>query len=171
MNEVSIYIRPIEVIDAVCVLDWENNIEDWNLSGEEEPYSLLDILNLIHELSDIKKAGQARWIICDGVNQRQIGVVDLTEIDFAAQTASVGVLVADKKDRKNGLGSFSLSFIEKEAEKLGIKRLISTILMTNEASLRLFEKCGFTKIGKSNDAYLIDGEYIEAMLFEKWLKK
>ena len=61
--------------------------------------------------------------------------------------------------------------MEEEAEKLGVERLFSTIFPENKASIQLFEKCGFQKIGKSNDVYFIDGEYIKALLFDKWLKK
>ena len=171
MTKNQAYIRYIDVMDAEHVLDWENNVEGWNTQENETPYSIFDILQLIHELSDIQKAKQARWIICEKDSGHQIGAADLTEIDFEHATASVGVLIAKKENRRSGFASQAISFIEEEARKLGIERLISTIFPGNKASIQLFEKCGFQKIGKSDDTYFIDGEYIEALLFDKWLKK
>ena len=65
MTKRQVYIRYIDVMDAEHVLDWENNVEGWNVEENETPYSIFDILQLIHELSDIQKAKQARWIICE----------------------------------------------------------------------------------------------------------
>ena len=171
MIDSGIHIRPAGVLDAEHILDWENNVEDWNLEENEVPYSILDILNFIHELSDIQKVKQARWIICTNKGDRQIGAVDLTEIDFEKRKASVGVLIAREEDRGKGYAKQALKLIEQEASKLGLVHLISSILPNNEKSIQLFQKCGFRKIGKTNDRFLIDGVYIQALLFEKWLKK
>ena len=167
----EIYIRPVGVLDAENVLDWENNVKGWSFEDLDNPYSILDILNFIEELTNISEAKQARWIICSRQNDRPLGAVDLTEINFKKQEASIGVLIAQQEDRGKGHAKMALQLIEKEASDLGLKHLFSSILPDNKISIRLFENCGFQKIGKTNDKFLIDGVYIEALLFEKWLKK
>ncbi len=165
------HIRPVGVLDAEHVLDWENNVPDWNTAENDVPYTVLDILNFIHELDDIEKVKQARWIICKNDGHAQIGAVDLTEIDFQKSEASVGVLVAHQANRGKGYAKQALQLLEREAKSLGITRLISTILPNNEVSIHLFQKCGFTKIGETDERFLIDGAYIQALVFEKWLKE
>ena len=167
----SISIRPIELSDAAVVLQWENDVENWNSSNNDSPFQLWDIVRLIESLADINKSKQGRWIITEHSTGRRIGTIDLCAIDFENHQAIVGILIADKIDRKKGYASDALGLIELEARKLGLERLTCMIHPMNEPSLRLFQKRDFNKIGLSDDKYLSDGVYIEALLFEKWLKK
>ena len=50
MTKRQVYIRYIDVMDAEHVLDWENNVEGWNVEENETPYSIFDILQLIHDI-------------------------------------------------------------------------------------------------------------------------
>ncbi len=169
--DLSIYIRPVEIDDAYHVLDWENNVEGWNMEQNETPYMLFDIVNLIYELQDVRKAKQTRWIICDSKDDRQLGAVDLTGIDFEKGEPSVGVLVADKEKRNRGIGRKALHLLEEQARELGLSRLLSGILPSNGASLHVFTKLGYRKIGETDESYFVDGVYIKALLFEKWLNE
>lgn len=162
----DIYIRPVTVLDAQFVLEWENDPE-WNNREEGGAYSIIDILQFIHELADVHKAKQARWVICSQKDDRPIGAVDLTEIDFIKQEASVGVLIHNKKDRRKGIALYSLQLLEVEAAKLGIRRLLSTVYESNEGSVNLFTKCDFEKIGNTDVQNFKDGTYIKAIIFEK----
>ncbi len=171
MSDSSIFLRYIEAKDAKQVLDWENNEENWAVSENDSPYSIYDILVLIEELQDIQKAKQARWMICLSINNKAIGNVDLTEIDFKNKQATVGILIADKELRNKGFASEAIRLIEVEAVKIGVEKLVCTIHQSNKASIALFLKSGFKKIGLQKEPDLKEGDYIEALLFEKWLKK
>ena len=167
----SVYIRPIELGDAVEVLRWENDVENWSSSNNDSPYQLWDIVRLIESLQNLSVAKQARWIICDSETDKTLGAVDLCEINFDAKEAIVGILIADKENRQQGSAFKSLQLIEHEALNIGVEKLTCMIHPENKPSLALFEKSNFNKIGQSDDKYLSDGVYIEALLFEKWLKK
>lgn len=167
----SFYIRPIDIPDALTVMHWENNPANWDASDNKSEYALYDIVRLIEELRDVRRAKQARWIICDTSTDDLIGTVDLFEIDFEKNEASVGVLVAEPANRGKGIASIALNLIEQEALKLGLIRLTCIIHPHNLASVRLFEKQGFGKIGITDDKFLNEGVYLEALIYEKWLKK
>ena len=171
MSDYSIYLRYIQTQDAALVLDWENNQENWAVSENDSPYSIYDILVLIGELQDIQRAKQARWMICSDLNNQAIGNVDLTEIDFENKVATVGILIAEKELRNKGYASQALVLIEKEANKLKIDKLTCSIHADNLASISLFLKNGFEKIGKQDAPDLKNDQYIDVILFEKWLKK
>ena len=171
VKESQIFIRPVELSDALEVLKWENDVENWSSSINDSPFMLWDIVRLIEDLADVQKTKQARWIICDKKTDKLIGAVDLCEIDFEKGEAIIGVIVAEKQDRNKGIAFESLQLLEFEATKLGVKRLTCAIHPENKASLRLFEKLGFQKFGQTDDKYHCNGVYIEALLFEKWLKK
>jgi len=165
----SLFIRPIEVSDAQLVLNWENNVEGWNMSETSELYTFFDILNLINDLQNVRTAKQARWMICSPKLEEPIGVVDLTDIDFEFGVSGVGVMIADSALRRQGLASKALKLLELEAKKLKLHTLLSTILEDNLASIRLFEQMGYKKIGAMEEKYLVQGVYIQGLLFEKWL--
>jgi len=171
MSDSSIFLRYIETKDAEQVLDWENNEENWAVSENDSPYSIYDILVLIGELQNIQKAKQARWMICSNIDEEAIGNVDLTEIDFENKQATVGILIADKETRNKGFASEALQLIEVEAMKLGVEKLNSTIHQSNKVSITLFLKSEFKKIGLQKESDLKDDEYIDVLVFEKWLKK
>ena len=148
--------------DAVLILDWENNVENWAVSENDSKYSLFDIVMLIGELQDIQKAKQGRWIICTTEDDAVIGCVDLTEVNFEENRAEVGILIAEKENRRKGYALQALQLIESKAEELDLNKLSCSIHSTNISSLELFKKNDYKQLDKiSNDIYF----------FEKWLKK
>lgn len=164
----SIYLRYVSIADATTILEWENN-EEWNSSGIH--YSIYDIMQLIHELQDIERGKQARWMICDTDSDKAMGVVDLTEIDMKESEASVGVFIPDHSDRRKGHASAALLMLEDKAQEIGVQRLKATIALDNVKSQALFLKSGFTKIGETDKAYVNEGDYIKALIFEKCFEK
>ena len=166
----NVYIRPIRYDDAIKVLEWENNIENWHVSDNNSKYELNDILRLIDSLGDINHSRQARWIICDSKTHFRLGAVDLFEINLIEEKARVGILIADKENRKKGFASKAIRLLEDEAINLGVNKLICTIYSDNKASLALFEKCNFKKNVSLEKSYLSNDDYLDSILFEKCLK-
>lgn len=170
MNE-PIYIRPIDIPDALIVMQWENNPANWDASDNKSEYQLFDIVRMIEENQNIQRAKQARWMICDSVTDKQLGTVDLFDIDFDKKEAFIGVLIAEKENRQKGLASIAVKLVENEALKLELEKLKCVVHPGNKASVQLFEKRGFVKIGKTDRQFVNDGVYLEASIYEKWVKK
>ncbi|MBB77797.1 MAG: hypothetical protein CL844_02210 [Crocinitomicaceae bacterium] len=166
----SVYIRPIRYDDAIKVLQWENDIENWRVSDNSSKYELADILRLIDSLDDISHSRQARWIICDSKTNFRLGAVDLFEINLIEEKARVGILIADKENRKKGFAYKAIQLLEVEALNIGVNKLICTIYSNNKASLALFEKCNFKKKDSLEKSYISNDDYIDLILFEKCLK-
>ena len=171
MSSTSVFLRYVDTQDASLILDWENNQDNWAVSENDSAYSIYDILVLIEELQDIQKARQARWMICLPNSNDAIGNVDLTEIEFENKESTVGILIANDLHRKQGYASKALELVEKKAQELNLIKLKCTIHSDNEASIGLFEKNGFNKIGKLEESSLKNGQNIDVLLFEKWLEK
>jgi diamine N-acetyltransferase len=166
-----IYIRPIDIPDALLVMNWENNPANWDASDNKSEYQLFDIVRMIEENQNIDRAKQGRWIICDSKTDKQLGTVDLFDIDFENKESFVGILVADKENRKKGFGNLALDLLEEEAVKLGLDRLKCVVHPGKKASIQLFEKREFVKIGETEKQFLNEGVYLEASIYEKWVKK
>jgi diamine N-acetyltransferase len=166
-----IYIRPIDIPDALIVMNWENNPANWDASDNKSEYQLFDIVRMIEENQDIQRAKQARWIICDSTSDKQIGTVDIFDINFDEKEAFVGVLIAEKENRQKGLASIAIELVENEGVKLGLERLKCVVHPGNKASVQLFKKREFVKIGETDRQFLNEGVYLEASIYEKWVKK
>lgn len=165
----DVHLRYIDKSDAEEVLHWENDLEDWNENAGEIRYSIIDISILIEELQDIRRAGQARWIIiADG---EKVGCVDLTEIDFNNSQASVGVLIADLSKRRRGIASKAIQLLEEEAKKINILKLVSHVKLENQKSINLFEKCAFQLLNEKEEITLDNGKTVEVRKLEKWLRE
>lgn len=70
------------------------------------------------------------WIICYGKND--VGYVRILNNDVS--------IMIQKKYHGKGIGVNTLSLIEIEAKKLGIKKLVGRIMIDNISSKRIFEK-------------------------------
>jgi phosphinothricin acetyltransferase len=62
------------------------------------------------------------------------------------QTAEISYFV-DKNYRRRGIGRKLIGFMESQCNDLGIKTLFAIIIDSNEASIKLIEKCGYKKWG------------------------
>lgn len=171
-NTSKVILRPVVLSDANDLLKWENNELNWSVSDTTSPYILSDIILLIEKLEDIEEAKQARYIILEASTRRAIGAVDLFDIDFSLETASVGILIAKNEDRRQGFAKESLVHLEQIArDELGLEKLIAKVHQENTSSVKLFESSGFSKKKLTRDGQLNNGDYIQTLIFEKCLKK
>ena len=76
----------------------------------------------------------------------------------------------DKENRRNGLATIAIQLIEGKADELGLERVKCVVHPGNQASVRLFEKQGFVKIGTTDRQFLNEGVYLNASIYEKWVK-
>jgi len=172
VNVEEILLRPVQASDARLLLEWENDQSNWSVSDTKSEFSLAEIIQLIESLEDVETAKQARFIIISKSSNVALGAIDLFSIDFDEELASVGVLIADSIHRNKGVAGKSLMQLEQICmEELGIYSLQAKVHQSNLASVRLFEKSGFSKKKLTQDDQLNNADYIETIIFEKWLKK
>ena len=168
-SETHLFLRRTRPDDAKIILEWENDVENWEVSENDSPYTLYDIQQLIRELEDTQSAGQLRLMIESKAEGRIYGAVDVFNIDFVTKTGGIGILVGRPEDRLKGIGKQSLLLLERWlSEHLPLKKLYAEVKDTNEPSLRLFNATGYDKIGKKRTK-LKNGTYIQYIIFEKWL--
>lgn len=147
-----IYLRALETEDLEFVHAIENDEEIWHLSHTQTPYSrflIKQYLEAAHK--DIYEAKQFRLVISN-YDDQPLGMIDIFDFDFLNKRAGVGVLIKNKKNRSKGVGTEALQLLVNYSfNKLQLHQLYCNITEDNTASLKLFTKQGFKKVGLKKD--------------------
>src|SRR6187551_2114251 len=106
-----IFLRAIEPSDIDALYEWENDAENWKVSSTQAPYSRFVLEQYIASAhQDIYSVKQLRLIICDA-NNKPVGCIDLFDFEPNHLRAGIGVLIADKTERRKGYASEALELL------------------------------------------------------------
>jgi diamine N-acetyltransferase len=152
----QILLRAIETADIDALYAWENNTDHWKVSNTQTPFSRHVLAQYIETAHlDIYSVKQLRLIIDEyhGVSgplrePKAIGCIDLFDFDPNHLRAGVGILIADRNDRRKGHASEALTLLINYCfELLNLNQLYCNIAVDNESSILLFKKHGFEITG------------------------
>jgi diamine N-acetyltransferase len=164
----NVYLRALEPEDLDFVHKVENDESIWEISNTQTPYSKFLVKRYLENAhQDIFEAKQLRLAICTAGSFRAVGLVDLFEYDPKNNRAGVGIMIKSDADRNLGIGTEALELLIKYSfSHLNLHQLFANIDAKNEASLALFAKFGFQKIGIKKDWNLVRGQYKDEALFQ-----
>ena len=168
LNGDKVYLRALEAEDLQFLYELENNPEIWEISGTLTPYSkhvLKKYLENAHR--DIFEVKQLRLCICNKDN-KPIGLIDLFDFDPKHRRAGVGLIISEAGDRKKGAGSEALSLLTKYAFSiLGLHQIFAHVSEENKASISLFEKLGFQRVGLKKEWIRTGDTYKNEIMYQK----
>jgi diamine N-acetyltransferase len=148
----NISLRALEPDDIGLLYIWENNTEIWQVSNTRSPFSKHILAKYINDSEgDIYEIKQLRLIIQNETNV-PVGSIDLFDIDPYHQRAGIGILIHKTEERRKGYALDALHAMENYCMNyIGLRQLYANIQVSNEASLKLFEKAGFKVSGVKKD--------------------
>ncbi len=169
----NILLRALEPSDINLMYEWENDTEIWPVSGTLTPFSrhtMEQFVKVAHQ--DIYTNKQLRLAIekkqSNGSAKETIGYLDLFDFDPAHLRAGVGILVANKENRRKGFALESLKILSEYAfNVLNLHQLYCHIHVDNEPSIRLFSSAGFKCNGELNDWTLSNGNWLNVYIMQK----
>lgn len=168
----KVFLRPVEPEDATKLMLWENNPKHWKVTDTEVPFSMHGILQLIEQQQAIRTTGQLRFMICLQGSGEPVGAIDLYDADFRNEHAAVGILIGEEQNKEKGFALESLTLLVEYALKvLCFYNLTCSIQADNLASIALFEKAGFEKVGTRKKWFKHKEERIDELIFQLCLKK
>lgn len=151
LQDTTVRLRAMEPGDCETLYRWENDTRLWSLGDTTRPFSREVLQGFIDASgSDMYAARQLRLMIQpvgDGSADASsaVGCVDLFAFDPLRRRAGVGILIYEDGDRRRG---YALAALRLAAEyafgHLEMRQLWAEIPVSNTASLRLFEKAGFS---------------------------
>lgn len=141
----DIKLRACEPEDLSLMYEIENDTALWETGCTTVPYSRYALKQYIAQTqNDIYTDKQLRLIIVHKADNATIGIIDLADFEPQHNRAATGIIIKSTY-RKQGLGHQALMLLRNYAFRfLHLHQLYAYIAADNQASLQLFEKCGFT---------------------------
>ena len=164
----EVFLRALELSDVQTLYAFENDTTIWNVSDTVMPYSsfALEQYVLASLDADIYSTKQLRLVICTCSDGKAIGLVDLFDFQPKHRRAYIGLLI-DEKYRQNGYASEALQLLTNYAfSTLNLHQLACNLMQNNTASIKLFEKYGFTLAGTKKEWYLADGKWVDECTYQ-----
>lgn len=162
-----IFLRALEPEDLDFLYRVENNVEVWEMSSTQTPYSRFLIKQYLENAHlDIYEAKQLRLVICSN-EEKVLGLIDLFDFDPIHQRAGIGILISEEEDRGKGYGAEALKIVVTYAFTiLNLHQLYANISEGNIGSMKLFEKEGFVQVGVKKEWNLVKGVYKDEFLYQ-----
>lgn len=164
----KVFLRALEPEDIGFLYKLENDTSVWEVSETVAPYSkfvLEEYLANAHR--DIYEVKQLRLAI-NTVSNELIGFIDLFEFDPKNKRAGVGIIILDDRHKRKGMGEEALKLlISYSFNHLDLHQLYCNIAADNQASIFLFEKLGFEKIGIKRDWKWTSRGYLDEVMYQK----
>jgi len=147
----GIYLRALEPEDLDFLYQVENDPAQWSISNTVAPYSRAVLEEyLLHAHQDIYAVRQLRLMICLSSHE-PIGTIDLYEFDPKNLRAGVGIMIKEEFRRQQAAAKTLAILHSYCRDVLHLHQLYCTIQDTNGASLALFSKSGYTRVGTRKD--------------------
>ncbi|RDY61302.1 GNAT family N-acetyltransferase [Flagellimonas nanhaiensis] len=164
----QIYLRALEPKDLDFLYQLENDTAIWEISGTVKPYSKkvlqLYLENAHRDIYDVK---QLRLCICNKEDSC-VGLIDVFDFDPKNSRAGMGIVIADPDQRNKGIGAEAISLLcDYVFSVLDLHQLYANILEDNKASINLFQKMGFEKIGVKKEWIRTSEGFKNEIMFQK----
>lgn len=100
-------------------------------------------------------------------DNRHVGSVDVRNINWIDRTGEMGLLIGEPELWQKGHGFEAAMLGNSFAFRvINLRKLCSSTIATNAASIATHEKCGCVKIGLRRQQRFRDGSYVDEVLFE-----
>lgn len=160
-----IYLRALEPEDYNISIKWRNE-EDiqkmiggpkFFVSSETEKKWILDHINNSHKIV---------LAICLRSNDKYIGNIILKDINWRYRSAQEAILIGDKEEWGKGYATEAIfECLNYAFNEMGMERVWSLVLDSNDASLKLHQKCGYTREGRLRNSVFKGGRFHDQVLF------
>jgi diamine N-acetyltransferase len=166
----NVLLRIPEPGDIDVLYKWENDPLVWRVSTTVVPFSRFQLEQyVLTSQHDIFAERQLRLMIeLNGGQEKNgtVGCVDLFDYDPLHMRAGVGVMIIPG-EREKGYASEAISLLIQYCfDLLHFHQLFCNITAGNEASIRLFSKLGFVRIGVKKDWRRQDHQWVDEIMFQ-----
>ena len=159
----KVYLRAMERDDMEAFRVNANDPEiEYAVGGWSFPISSVQQNNWFERVSGDNS--NLRLTIADKETDGVLGMINLVNIDWKSGCAFSGIRLFDSCPKKKGYGKDAVfAIMEYAFNELRLHRLEGSIIETNIASRKLYEKCGWVVEGVKRDAVFKNGKYFDEL--------
>jgi len=163
----KVYLRALEPEDLDFIVEVENSEEFWEISATRVPYSRYLIKKYLQNSHrDIYEVKQLRLMICN-LEKNPIGLIDVFDLEPKDRRAALGILIVNETERGKGYGAEVLSLICNYCfTHLDLHQVYANVTEDNLASINLFERNKFEKVGVKKDWVIAGGKFKNEILYQ-----
>jgi diamine N-acetyltransferase len=166
----NIQLRALEPGDLDFMYLIENDPMTWRVGNTLIPYSRHQleqyILSAQHDLYSEKQLRLMIDLFIPGNEKKTIGMIDLYDFEPRHERAGVGIFVLPEEREKGYALEVVQVLIRYCFETLKLHNIHCNITSDNTASIRLFEKAGFTQCGLKKEWRHVDNYWMDELIFQ-----
>jgi len=165
MNDVSVYLRSLEVTDIEKCHKWHNDHDLNRYFG-----SAFRFVSHFSEEEWIRKKvayslTEINLAICLTSTQEHIGNAYIRDINWVNRNAEIHIFIGEKNLRGRGYGTAALHLIIKHCfYDINLERLYLHVFKENIAAIKCYLKTGFVVEGTLKRHYFKDYEFKDVMI-------
>ncbi|SMB96437.1 GCN5-related N-acetyltransferase [Hymenobacter roseosalivarius DSM 11622] len=170
MSSAPVFLRALEDSDLEFLYALENDPAIWGVSDTMAPVSRYALREyLAHAAADFYEVRQLRLVICAPTDGRAVGILDIFDFQPLHLRAGLGITILSA-ERRCGYALAAVAVgLEYARLTLRLHQLYCTVAATNQASLRLFRKAGFRRVGIRQEWLRTDAGWNDAVELQKIL--
>ena len=164
-NAFRVYLRALELNDYQTTIKWRNDDEIWSMVVGRKYFVSEEFERKWMEKLVGTESGDIGLAICTVADHKHIGNFYLRNIDFFNRNAASSHLIGDKNYWGSGYATeATLLMLYHAFFDLGLERIQARQLLSNPASIRVHQKCGYQLEGVLRKACLKNGELVDLNL-------
>lgn len=151
LSSANTYLRALEPTDLEFLYSLENDTSVWHIGNTLTPYSRHVLAQYLENATlDIYTAKQLRLVICNQAHHA-VGAIDLFDFEPLHRRAGIGVVVmAQHRGNRHAAEALQL-LLDYCQNTLLLHQVYCSVTSTNLASINLFQKADFEKVGIRKD--------------------
>ncbi len=162
----NILLRPIRRSDTALFTKWLNDPEVIESLAVYTPVTEMAFEKDLEEISTVKAASEAWFMIEMLAGGRTIGSTRFKNIDHKNQSAEFSIVIGETEHWGRGFGAEAVKLLVNYGfEQLNLHRISSEVFSFNERSLRMHKKLGFREEGRQREAWFKNGRFHDWVLF------
>ena len=165
LSGTNVYLRKLDENDvSERYVGWLNDPETTRYM--ECRFTKWTLENLSAYVRQRQNPSEYFFAICLKNDNRHIGSVKLGPITVNHLTADIGLLIGDKSCWGKGFGTEAIRLAtDFSFREIKLQKLIAGTYIDNIASIKAFEKCGYSREGYLKSHLYSEGKMVDALLF------
>ena len=166
-------LRALEPEDLEQLYAIENNLDDWEFSCMNAPFSHYALRDYIaNQHCDLTIDQQVRLVVCDDENEQQvIGLADLFNYDARHRRAEIGLVIGSAFRNKGYATEAAKLLVDYASRTCLLDQIYAFISKDNEQCCRIFFKIGFNRVSILKNWFRNANSFSDSIIFQLFLKK